>query len=306
MSDVQPEAEAQMSPDESAQVADAPMLDVDATADRLTEIANQSLDSGEVARQIEELTSVVLDSAEVSTRSASIAADVSATMRAVVTKIQETNQRNVLHSRIMLGSFVACLVIAMAVFFGVTVKMTKSIKELDTMIYAMAKRVIEVDASLTAISKTHSDFAGLAEKQEEMTETQTRLASRLDEIGSSLSGMPVSMAEQSNKSTDPKFQLMMKQLQTMETRLGGVDAKMQAIESKAQTIDAKVQSMDARSQSVESKVGGIDTKLQSALWPKPMKKPTPLQSLPAVPLPPKKPRWPSVLPTSVPPQNKPR
>jgi len=165
MSDVQAAAEAQTSPEDASQVTDVPMLDVDATAERLTEIANQSLDSGEVARQIEELTSVVLDSAEVSTRSASIAADVSATMRAVVTKIQETNQRNVLHSRIMLGSFVACLVIAMAVFFGVTVKMTKSIKELDTMIYAMAKRVIEVDPSLTAISKTHSDFAGLAKNK---------------------------------------------------------------------------------------------------------------------------------------------
>ena len=116
---------------------------VDETAARLTEIANQSLDSNEVARQIEELTSVVLDSAEVSTRSASIAADVSTTMREVVSQIQENNRRNVLHSRIMLGAFCACLLIAMGVFFGVTVKMTKSIKELDTMIYAMAKRVIK-------------------------------------------------------------------------------------------------------------------------------------------------------------------
>ena len=123
-------------------VVDPQQALVDETAARLTEIANQSLDSTEVARQIEELTSVVLDSAEVSTRSASIAADVSTPMREVVSQIQENNRRNVLHSRIMLGAFCACLLIAMGVFFGVTVKMTKSIKELDTMIYAMAKRVI--------------------------------------------------------------------------------------------------------------------------------------------------------------------
>ena len=85
--------------------AQAPILDVDATAERLTELANASLDSNEMARQIEELTSVVLDSAEVSTRSATIAADVSASMRDVVEKIQENNRRNVLHSRIMLASF---------------------------------------------------------------------------------------------------------------------------------------------------------------------------------------------------------
>ena len=53
-------------PSEATPEGDAePILDVDATADRLTDIATQSLDSNEVARQIEELTSVVLDSAEV-------------------------------------------------------------------------------------------------------------------------------------------------------------------------------------------------------------------------------------------------
>ena len=95
---------------------DEPILDVDATADRLTEIANQSLDSNEVARQIEELTAVVLDAAEVSTRSASIAADVSSAMRMVVAKIEETNRRNVLHSRVMLGAICVSLLVAMGFF----------------------------------------------------------------------------------------------------------------------------------------------------------------------------------------------
>jgi hypothetical protein len=136
-------------------VGDAePILDVDATADRLTDIANQSLDSNEVARQIEELTSVVLDSAEVSTRSASIAADVSTAMRMVVAKIEETNRRNVLHSRIMLGAICVCLLVAMGFFFAITLKMTKSIKELDVMTYAMSKRMIEIDGSISAIGKT--------------------------------------------------------------------------------------------------------------------------------------------------------
>ena len=49
----------------------------------------------------------------------------------------------------------------MAIFFAITMKMSKSIKELDTMVYAMAKRVIEVDASLSAIGKTNSDFSVL-------------------------------------------------------------------------------------------------------------------------------------------------
>ena len=50
-------------PQQTNDEAQAPTLDVAATAQRLTELANSSLDSNEMARQIDELTSVVLDSA---------------------------------------------------------------------------------------------------------------------------------------------------------------------------------------------------------------------------------------------------
>ncbi len=203
----------------SSEGADESFLDVDATADRLTEIANQSLNSNEVARQIEELTSVVLDSAEVSTRSASIAADVSGAMRMVVAKIEETNRRNVLHSRVMLGAICVCLLIAMGFFFGVTLKMTKSIKELDVMTYAMSKRMIEIDGSISAIGKTNSDFSEITDKQEELNTTQKNVANRLDEIGRVMSTMPNLVADQNNKLIDAKLLAMNKSLASMEAKL---------------------------------------------------------------------------------------
>jgi len=198
---------------------DEPILDVDATADRLTEIANQSLDSNEVARQIEELTSVVLDSAEVSTRSASIAADVSSAMRMVVAKIEETNSRNVLHSRVMLGAVCVSLLVAMGFFFGITLKMTKSIKELDVMTYAMSKRMIEIDGSISAIGKTNSDFSEITDKQEELNITQKNVANRLDEIGRVMTLMPNLVADQNNKLIDAKLLAMNKSLASMEAKL---------------------------------------------------------------------------------------
>ncbi len=225
-------ADEQQTIPDAATAAEA-IVDVEATADRLTELASQSLDTNEVARQIEELTSVVLDSAEVSTRSASIAADVSATMRAVVSKIQENNRRNVMHSRIMLGAFCACLLIAMAIFFAITMKMTKSIKELDTMVYAMAKRVIEVDASLSAIGKTNSDFSEITEKQDEVITTQTQVAKRLEELGKVMTSMPTVVATEANKSSDVKFKDMQKQLTTLESKLQSFDGKLQTVAEKA-------------------------------------------------------------------------
>ena len=222
---------------------DEPILDVDATADRLTEIANQSLDSNEVARQIEELTSVVLDSAEVSTRSASIAADVSSAMRMVVAKIEETNRRNVLHSRVMLGAICVSLLIAMGFFFGITLKMTKSIKELDVMTYAMSKRMIEIDGSISAIGKTNSDFSEITDKQEELNTTQKNVANRLDEIGRVMSLMPNLVADQNNKLIDAKLLAMNKSLASMEAKIA---ANMDADKLKQQPVQlvlAEIQKM---------------------------------------------------------------
>ena len=211
--------DAEESGENTSESGDEPILDVDATADRLTEIANQSLDSNEVARQIEELTSVVLDSAEVSTRSASIAADVSSAMRMVVAKIEETNSRNVLHSRVMLGAICVSLLVAMGFFFGITLKMTKSIKELDVMTYAMSKRMIEIDGSISAIGKTNSDFSEITDKQEELNTTQKNVANRLDEIGRVMSLMPNLVADQNNKLIDAKLLAMNKSLASMEAKL---------------------------------------------------------------------------------------
>ncbi len=154
-------------------------------------------------------------------------------MRAVVSKIQENNRRNVMHSRIMLGAFCACLLIAMAIFFAITMKMTKSIKELDTMVYAMAKRVIEVDASLTAIGKTNSDFSEITEKQDEVITTQTQVAKRLEELGKTMAAMPTVVATEANKSSDLKFKDMQKQLTTMESKLQSFDGKLQTVAEKA-------------------------------------------------------------------------
>jgi hypothetical protein len=121
----------------------------------------------------------------------------------------------------------------MAIFFAITMKMTKSIKELDTMVYAMAKRVIEVDASLTAIGKTNSDFSEITEKQDEVITTQTQVAKRLEELGKTMAAMPTVVATEANKSSDLKFKDMQKQLTTMESKLQSFDGKLQTVAEKA-------------------------------------------------------------------------
>ena len=77
----------------------------------LDDLKDISMDSNELARQLEDLTGVVLNSAEASTRSASVAADVSGDLQKVMASINAAHQRSVSHSRIMLGAMLIFILI---------------------------------------------------------------------------------------------------------------------------------------------------------------------------------------------------
>jgi len=83
------------------------MLDTAAIAEGIDELKSEEASSAEVARQLEELTGVVLSSAEVSTRSASVAANISQDMRSVMEQITASHKRSIQHSRIILGGLLA-------------------------------------------------------------------------------------------------------------------------------------------------------------------------------------------------------
>ena len=79
-------------------------------AAEIIELQDRALDSAELSRQLEDLTSVVLNSAEVSTRSASVAADVSSDMQAVMDKITQAHTRSIHHSKIILGALLLFII----------------------------------------------------------------------------------------------------------------------------------------------------------------------------------------------------
>ena len=95
----------------------------DALAEGIEALQAQSLDSTEVSRQLEDLTGVVLSSAEVSTRSAEVAANISHEMREVMKIVTSANDRNILHSRVILIGLLAFLMIAVGTFFAISTRL---------------------------------------------------------------------------------------------------------------------------------------------------------------------------------------
>ena len=164
--------------------AEAPeiLVDVDATAERLTEIASQSLDTNEVARQIEELTSVVLDSAELATRAASLAADTGTALRTAIKDLGVLQKKQNKWTIILMASS-GFLMLCLALLFAImSMRIQARVAMLDEMLLAVGKRVTEMDASLELVGSANESLKAVATKQAEMVGVQAKLDEKLEQV----------------------------------------------------------------------------------------------------------------------------
>ena len=267
--------------------AEAPMAErveiLEEAAEGIADLQSQALDPAELSRQLEDLTSVVLNSAEVSTRSASVAADVSADMQSVMDKIAESHKRSVHHSKLILGAFLVFIIIAVGTFFAIATRMQQNIRQLDALALAVGKRVVELDTTVGAFTESSQSLFELAEKMESVSSLPAKMDQRFDEFNKSVQAVPgqvsSQVAAQTEKSLDAKMQNLQKQLQALEGKVQTLASRpqpqikdnSQAVVSELQKLQKEVNVMQAR---VAARVAE-PPKLAEAPKPKAESKPEP-------------------------------
>jgi len=194
----------------------------------LDDLQDISMDSNELARQLEDLTGVVLNSAEASTRSASVAADVSGDLQKVMASINAAHQRSVSHSRIMLGAMLIFILISVGTFFAISTRMRQNIIQLDALSMAVGKRVVDLDATLGTFTESTQSFNELTEKLEKLSEAQSGIEKKFDEVTKAVSTVPGQIAEQSGKGMDGKFVAIEKQMQALDAKIVALTNRPQA------------------------------------------------------------------------------
>lgn len=246
----------------------APAVSEDAAAEIL-ELQERALDPAELSRQLEDLTSVVLNSAEVSTRSASVAADVSTDMQAVVDKITQAHKRSVEHSKIILGAVLVFIVLAVGTFFAIAMRMQQNIRQLDSLALAVGKRVVDLDSTMNAFTEASQSLFELAEKMEAVSGLPNKIDQRFEEFNKSVQAVPgqvsSQVAAQTDKSLDAKMQNLQKQLQALESKVQNLASRPQPqVKDNSQAVMGELQKL-------QKEVSGLQarTAIKPAEAPKP-------------------------------------
>ena len=205
----------------------------EALAIGLDELEAKSLDSSEVARQIEDLTGVVLSSAEVSTRSAEVAANISHEMRGVMKTVSDLTSKNILHSRVILVGLLSFLIIAVGTFFAISTRLQQNIRQLDSLSLAVGKRVVELDATLATFGDATRGLGDTTEKLDSMEERQIKLddkfQAKMEDLNKLFVKLPDQVAGQLNGQSEKNLDAKLKDLQKS---IQALEAKVQALSNK--------------------------------------------------------------------------
>ena len=125
---------------------------------------------------------VLMDSADLASRSANMAADAGIELRLASKKLVDAHvqQRRL---QFFLVFLCGCLmVVACGVFGAMAWRLQSRVEQLDSMMLAIGKRVVGMDASMESVGSVQQALQELMVKQEASAAIQTKIDARLEEV----------------------------------------------------------------------------------------------------------------------------
>jgi hypothetical protein len=128
-------------------------------------------------RQYQSLAQVVLDSADIASKSAESAAAASRNMHKATTEFKDLTEVGHKKALILLGATGGLMVICLIFFLVMGVRMNSRINQLDTMMLAVGKRVVDLNVGLESLDVINRSIESLTAQQVEQAKTQVAATS---------------------------------------------------------------------------------------------------------------------------------
>jgi len=182
-----------------------------AGADPVRKTADQAIDDHEMI----DMKLVLMDSAELASRVANVAADAGVDLRVASNKLTMSYEQQRKLLMLLIAIFGGLMIVACGVFAAMAWRLQSRVTQLDTMVLAVGKRVVGMDASMESVGAVQQALQELLVKQEAMTGLQSKIDARLEEAIKSTQGVP----ELTAKQIDGKTQEMKKQVEMLDGKL---------------------------------------------------------------------------------------
>lgn len=195
-------------------------------------------------QQYQSLAQVVLDSADLATKSAEAAASASSQLRQTTADFKDLTESGQKKAQLLLAITGGVLVISLIFFLIMGVRLVSRINQLDAMLMAVGKRVVELNSGMESLEGVNQSVKELTSQQMALTKSQGQIEGRIDaslkQSESLVQKVPSETAKQVAASSD------------------SVIRQVQGINAKLQTQANAVQALGGEVKSLKSAVGNVD------------------------------------------------
>lgn len=205
-------------------------------------------------QQYQSLAQVVLDSADIASKSAESAAAASRDMFKATHEFKTLTEVGHKKAIWLLAGTGGLMLICLIFFLVMGVRMNSRINQLDTMMLAVGKRVVDLNAGLESLDVVNRSIESLSAQQVEQAKTQGLIEARINDAlkksESLVQTVPTETAKQIAASSDN----LIKQVQGINSRLQSQAGAVQALGNEVKALKGAVGNVDKLNRDVEALV----------------------------------------------------
>jgi len=194
--------------------------------------------------EIQDIKTTVMDSGDLANRAALLATTATTDLRTVTQQVALSMAKQQKQALMLFGIAGGLMVIAACIFGAMAYSLSGRVKQLDTMVTVVGKRIGELDSSMELVGSVNSALQELVGKQEGIVAAQSKMDGRLeemakkaDELAAKASEKP---AEKATAKAGPADPALAKQVQSLDGRLQAQAAALKSIAAHLQSIQGSV------------------------------------------------------------------
>ena len=205
-------------------------------------------------RQYQSLAQVVLDSADIASKSAESAAAASRNMHKATTEFKDLTEVGHKKALILLGATGGLMVICLIFFLVMGVRMNSRINQLDTMMLAVGKRVVDLNVGLESLDVINRSIESLTAQQVEQAKTQGQIETRISDALKKSETMVQTVPGETAKQVAATSDNLLKQVQAINGRLQSQAGAVQSLGNEVKALKGAVGNVDKLNSDVQALV----------------------------------------------------
>ena len=194
-------------------------------------------------RHVDSLTEAVLESADLANRSAMATTTIGEDFKNSLETWNEINGKNILYLKVLVAVGGVVMFISSMVFLVAALRVGSRVSELDSMLLAVGKRVVELNASTQDVTILSTRVQELGAKQESLVAAQERLAkltadslAQNEMIIKSLPGETAKHMAMTGESLGHKVDALSKTVQSQAEEVKGLGASVSALKNRVGNV----------------------------------------------------------------------